>query len=267
LLSVSKVIDLHCHILPGFDDGPKTAGESLQMVRIFLKAGYNKVVATPHLVTGTTWMPSLKRIRDRLAELNQIINDEGLEFDVLPGMEIAFDAIIPDLLNQRRLLTIAETSYLLIEPPFRQLPLGWEQAVFAILSKGYFILMAHPERCAQLATRPQLADRLVESGVYLQVNWASFLGYHGRAALQTAYRLAESGHIHCLATDSHNPHERHAAHVRLAAAKIKKLIGDENLMRIACENPLRVLRNAYLLPMAKADPKTEVKKESKWRFW
>ena len=114
------MIDLHCHILPGFDDGPKTVGESLQMVRIFLRADYGQIVATPHLVPGTIWMPSLKQIRDRLAELNRVINAEGLEFDVLPGMEIAFDRIIPDLLDQGRLLTIAETSYVLIEPPFQQ---------------------------------------------------------------------------------------------------------------------------------------------------
>jgi protein-tyrosine phosphatase len=155
----------------------------------------------------------------------------------------------------------------LIETPFQQLPLGWEQVVFAILSKGYFILMAHPERCAQLAAGPQLVGRLIESGVYLQVNWDSFLGYHGRAALRVAHYLAENGYIHCLATDSHNPQERHAAHVKLAAAKIQKLIGRENLQRIASENPLRILRNAHPLPMIKSDPKTVMKKESKWRFW
>ena len=81
--------------------------------------------------------------------------------------------------------------------------------------------MAHPERCAQLAVNPQLADRLIESGVYLQANWDSFLGKHGRSALGMAHYLAESGYIHCLATDSHNPQERHAAHVELAAAKFK----------------------------------------------
>jgi tyrosine-protein phosphatase YwqE len=82
-----------------------------------------------------------------------------------------------------------------------------------------------------------------------------------------AHYLAECGCIHCLATDSHNPQERHAAHVKLAAAKIQKLIGRENLQRIASENPLRILRNIDPLPMIKPDPRTAVKKESKWRFW
>jgi len=261
------MIDLHCHILPGVDDGPKNLDESLEMSRIFIKAGYRQVVATPHQVPGTTWMLSTEEIRNQLAELNHAIKIEGIELNVLPGMEISFDPLIPDLLEKGRLLTLGKTSYVLIETPFQQLPLGWEQVVFAILAKGYFILMAHPERCAQLAVSPQLADRLIESGVYLQVNWDSFLGYHGRAALQMAHHLADSGYIHCLATDSHNPQERHAAHVRLAAAKIEKLMGSENLQCIATENPLRILRNTHPLPMMMPNPKTQVKKKSKWRFW
>jgi len=261
------MIDLHCHILPGVDDGPKSLAESLEMVRIFIKAGYRQVVATPHQVPGTTWMLSTEEIRNQLVELDQAILNQGLELDVLPGMEIALDPLIPDLFEKDQLLTLGKSSYVLIETPFQQLPLGWEQIIFNILSKGYYILLAHPERCAQLAARPQLVDRLIESGVYLQVNWDSFLGYHGRAALRMAHYLAESGCIHCLATDSHNPQERHAAHVKLAAAKIQKLIGRENLQRIASENPLRVLRNTHPLPMMKSDSKTVVKKESKWRFW
>jgi protein-tyrosine phosphatase len=261
------MIDLHCHILPGVDDGPKNLNESLEMARIFRDAGYYRVVTTPHQVPGTTWMLSVEDIRNQLVELNRAIKIEGIELDVLLGMEISFDPLIPDLLEKGQLLTLGKTSWVLIETPFQQLPLGWEQVVFTILAKGYFILLAHPERCAQLAANPQLVDRLIDLGVYLQVNWDSFLGYHGRTALRIANYLAEIGYIHCLATDSHNPQERHAAHVRLAAAKIEKVIGRENLQRIASENPLRILRNTHPLPMMKPNLKTSVKKESKWWFW
>ena len=261
------MIDLHCHILPGLDDGPRNLDESLEMARIFIEAGYRRVVATPHQVPGTTWMPLIEEIRNQLDKLTHAIKIEGIELDVLPGMEISLDPLIPDFLEKGRLLTIGKTPYVLIETPFQQLPLGWEQVFFAILSKGYFILMAHPERCGQLTARPQLVDQLIESGVYLQVNWDSFLGYHGRAAMRMAHHLADKGYIYCLATDSHNPQERHAGHVKPAAAKIQKLIGRENLERIASENPLRVFRGSQLLSMMKPNPKKEVKKESKWRFW
>ena len=78
---------------------------------------------------------------------------------------------------------------MLIETPYQMLPLGWEQVFFAIASRGYTVLLAHPERCTQLADKPMLFDAFIEKGIYLQINWDSFLGYQGR---ETARRLSEN---------------------------------------------------------------------------
>jgi protein-tyrosine phosphatase len=261
------MIDLHCHILPGIDDGPKTLNESLEMARIFEQAGYSQVVATPHAVPGTSWMPSPENIQDQLTELNQAIVNEGLKLKVLPGMEIALDPQISELVDKGKVQTLAGTSYVLIEPPFQRLPLGWEHAFFDVLSRGFKVLVAHPERCAQLATKPGLCDNLLESGVYFQVNWDSFLGHHGRTTEKMAVYLATKGYIHCLATDSHDSQSRHAAQVPLAAARIEKLIGPRNLRLISMENPMRVLRNEALKSMEKREIQATVTKKRKWQFW
>jgi protein-tyrosine phosphatase len=126
------MIDLHCHILPNIDDGPKSIKQSLEMARIFEKAGYEKVVATPHAVPGTHWMPSPATIRERVAELNQALQYESIHLTVLPGMEIALDPQVPDLLKDVAIQPIADTPYVLIEPPFQRLPLGWEQVFFEL---------------------------------------------------------------------------------------------------------------------------------------
>ncbi len=167
-------IDLHCHILPGIDDGPKTLKESLEMARIFEEAGYSHVVATPHAVPGTTWMPKPGEIRDLLAELKHAIAKEGTRLNVLPGREIALDPQISALIANSRVQTLAGTSYVLIELPFQRLLLGWEHVIFDVLSKGFAVLLAHPERCAQLTAKPHLCDQLIESGVYFQVNGTVF---------------------------------------------------------------------------------------------
>ena len=187
------MIDLHCHILHDLDDGAETAAESMQMARIFVRSGYHIVAATPHMVPGTTWMPSIDRIKNQMADLNQAITNEGMKLEIVSGMEIALDPQIPDLLDDGRLLPLGNSSCLLIEPSFQQLPPGWEQVIFAILAKGYSILLAHPERCVQLAANPSMIDQLIESGVYLQVNWGSFLGQYGRAVARTARLLAGNG--------------------------------------------------------------------------
>ena len=261
------MIDLHCHILPGIDDGPKTLAESLEMARIFEQAGYSHVVATPHAVPGTTWMPKPEEIRGHLTELNRAIVKNGIKLKVLPGMEIALDPNISDLLNQGQVQPLSGTSYVLIEPPFQRLPLGWDQAVFNVLSRGFSVLLAHPERCAQLSAKPQLCDKLIESGVYFQVNWDSFLGHHGRTTQKMAIYLAGKAYIHCLATDSHDSKSRNAIQVQRTAETIEELIGPRNLQLISRENPIRVLRNKALKSMDSQGIQVTVKKKRSWRFW
>ena len=259
------MIDLHCHILPGIDDGPKTLKESLEMARIFEQAGYSHVVATPHAVPGTTWMPKPGEIRDLLAELKHAIAKEGIKLKVLPGMEVALDPQISALIANSRVQTLAGTSYVLIEPPFQRLPLGWEHAIFDVLSKGFSVLLAHPERCTQLSAKPQLCDELIESGVYFQVNWDSFLGHHGRTTQKMAIYLAAKGFIHCLATDSHDSKSRNAMQVQRAAETIEELMGPRNLQLISRENPIRVLRNEALESMEKTVSAARVKKIRRFR--
>jgi protein-tyrosine phosphatase len=261
------VIDLHCHILPGIDDGPKTLSESLEMSRIFEQSMYSYVVATPHAVPGTALMPEPEELRDRMNQLDQAMKKAGIKLKILPGMEIAFDPTIVSLLDHGKLQTLAGSSYVLIELPFQRLPLGWEHVIFDVQSKGYAVLLAHPERCAQLTVKPQLCDKLIESGVYFQVNWGSFLGHHGRATQKMASYLANKAYIHALASDSHNAIHLNLIQVQIASAKIEELIGARNLHIIARENPVRILGNEALRSMEKSVSKATITKGSKWRFW
>ena len=261
------MIDLHCHILHDLDDGAETAAESMQMARTFVRSGYSIVAATPHMVPGTAWMPSVDRIKTQVADLNQTIKDEGLKLEIVSGMEIAIDPQIPDLLDDGRLLPLGNASCLLIEPSFQQLPPGWEQVIFSILAKGYSILLAHPERCIQLADNLSLIERLIESGVYLQVNWGSFLGQYGRTATRTAQFMAGNGLIHCLSTDSHHPEGHNPERMQAAATKLRKMIDQENLQRITTDNPLSVLHGKALQPMTISGAMTGRSKKRWWRFW
>ena len=263
------MIDLHCHILPGIDDGPKTLNESLEMARIFEQAGYSHVVATPHAVPGTTWMPKPEEIKKKIAELNHAIVDNGINLKVLPGMEIALDPNISDLLDQGRVQPLAGTSYVLIEPPFQRLPLGWDQAVFNVLSRGFAVLLAHPERCSQLAAKPQLCDQADRIR-------RLFPGQLGQLFRTSRPHDPENGYlsgcakayIHCLATDSHDSVNRNAAQVQRAAATIEELIGPRNLQLISRENPMRVLRNEALdLHGEVSKAQAIATKKSRWRFW
>ena len=137
------MIDLHSHILPGLDDGAKNMNQSLEMARIFAQAGYTQVVATPHWIPGTSWVPTPRYIRTLVDELNSEIKKKGINLTVYPGMEIALDPKIPDLLDDGAILTLNRGSYVLIEPPFQRLPQGWEQILFNVSSRNKTVLLAH----------------------------------------------------------------------------------------------------------------------------
>ena len=155
----------------------------------------------------------------------------------------------------------------MIEPPFQQLPPGWQSVLFSILAAGRKVLLAHPERCAHLAARPDLVEELIEAGVYLQVNWGSFLGIYGRTAKRTANILAWNGWIHCLGTDSHHPQNPFLDQIQPVASKLQAVIGEDNLRLLTVDNPLNVLRSQTVCAMAVTETMARKKKKPWWQLW
>jgi protein-tyrosine phosphatase len=257
------VIDLHNHILFEIDDGPKTLKGSLKMARLLSECGYRYIVATPHMVPGTSWIPSIMSIKNRIEALNHAATAEGQDLKILPGMEISFDLQLLDLLKDNKVLTLGGklSTCLLIEPPFQNLPMGWEQIIFKILSSNFQILLAHPERCEQLMRNPQMIDQLIHAGIHIQVNWKSFLGEYGRFVQKAVQHLAEKDQIHCLATDAHAPRDCKISAIRSAARVVQQMVGRKKFFRMAQENPLRLLQGKSPLPMSASAAADEYRKE------
>lgn len=259
------MIDLHSHILYGLDDGPVKMEESLEMAIAYKKAGFSKVVATPHWVPGTAWTPSPDGITAKIAALNASLESNAIGIRIYNGMEIAMDDQVAGLLAKNRLLTIADGPYVLIESPFQQMPRGYEQIFMALMVKGYKIILAHPERCGQMAHNPEMFDSIVDAGVYLQVNYDSFIGRYGSQAEESAVYLLQKGYVHCLATDSHDMVHRHPGSVHEALKLIQKWLG-VGMAEVLCRtNPERVLSGLPLemLPAMAG----EKKNRKKWGFF
>lgn len=258
------MIDLHCHILPGIDDGPTTLEQSLELAVLYQKAGFIKIVTTPHWVPGTSWTPSLEQIHQRIALLRDSFESRQIDIQIYSGMEIALDINLCDLLLSKHLLTLAGSSYVLIESPFQRLPLGWEQMFFTIMAKGYRIVLAHPERCLQLFSTPELYDDIIEAGVYFQVNYDSFLGHYGKKESETAFYLLKKGYIHFLATDSHDPLQRHPGNALKAVKVLKKTIDSKTIEILTRINPENVINDFPLETMASADFLPKDRKRWRW---
>ncbi|HDR16208.1 MAG TPA: hypothetical protein ENN79_12125 [Desulfobacteraceae bacterium] len=240
------LIDVHSHILPGIDDGPGTLEESLTVAKIYAKTGFRTVVATPHCIPGTRWMPEVSKVREKIETVSAGLRNSGFLLRIQAGMEVAMDPLVPKLLAEGRLLTISDGPYVLLECPFQRLPLGWEDILLDISRMGYRVLLAHPERCAQLADEPGLVKEIAASGAYVQINWESLLGLNGRYARKVALAFAAERSIHCLATDSHDSEVRSPEMVSQGREEMASLIGERNLSRLMIENPHKVLMGGKL---------------------
>jgi protein-tyrosine phosphatase len=257
--------DLHSHILPGIDDGPKTLEESIVLAREYEKAGFKQVVATPHWISGTAWMSSGDEVLQKVCTFNQALKQNHLPIEVYAGQEIAMDNSIAALLQQKQLLSLAGGGYVLVESPFQRFPWGWQNIFFAILSAGYRILLAHPERCHQLIDDFSMVKDILKTGVYLQVNADSFLGRYGREVQKTAVQLVSQGHVHCLATDSHDPVHRSPRHFKKALELVERYIGSENLNIVVRQNPELVLASRDLIQCKPAHRRQG--RKIRWKFW
>lgn len=234
------MIDLHVHMLPRLDDGPAKLEEALEMAAVYVAAGFSRVVATPHWVAGSAWQTSPEKVLKWLAGFRRALAKREIALEVAPGMEVAMTMGISALIQAGKVLTLNGGSYVLVEPPFQQMPVGWEQILFEILAVGHRVLIAHPERCGHLAREPEVIREMIDVGVGIQINWKSLLGQYGKTVRDTAWSFLEGGLAHCLATDGHRTGDINAEKLRRMKRALSERLGEARMRLLVEENPGRV---------------------------
>jgi protein-tyrosine phosphatase len=197
------VIDLHCHLLPGIDDGPGTMEESLVMARAFVDAGTTRVAVTPHVswdyphVTPELITTGVRGLRDAL-------DAAGVPLEIVPGAEIALSRAGDLEAETLRSLTLGDGPWLLVEPPFSPSIAGIEAVIDSLLLGGHRLLLAHPERSPSLAREPERLRPYVDAGMLCQITTSSLTGDFGRTVQKAARQMIDGGLAHVLASDAHN---------------------------------------------------------------
>jgi protein-tyrosine phosphatase len=234
------MIDLHCHLLAGLDDGPRDLEESLAMARLAVKGGVHTVVATPH------WHPALwpngrRTILEAVKDLEEALRREGIPLEVRPGCELVLDADLADGLGRGSLLTLNDTGrWVLLELPGEILPQRLEDFFWDLSSRGYGIILAHVERHPAVASDPERLYQWVQMGVRAQITGSSLLGRLGPDVAALCRRLLEHHLVHFLASDGHGVRSRRpvlAAAVRAAG----EVLGPDAARRLVEDHPRAVL--------------------------
>jgi protein-tyrosine phosphatase len=235
------VLDLHTHILPGLDDGARTLEKSVAMARTAVGDGIHALAATPHV--RSDFPTTASQMEAGAAELRSALVAEGVELDVLTGGEIALDQL-PALADAEltRFGLAGNPGYLLLEFPYYGWPLDLETRMFELRTKGFGIVLAHPERNAEVQAAPERLERLVEHEALVQLTAASIDGRLGRRSRDTAFRLLELGLAHLLASDAHAPGVR-----AMGLASAAEAVADEALARWLTESvPAAIVAGAAI---------------------
>jgi protein-tyrosine phosphatase len=200
-------VDLHCHLLPGLDDGAATGEDTLRHARRLHAEGVRDVVCTPHVKRDEFPGVPLRELADRVAQAQRMITAAGLGVRLHLGAELAHqDALLlPETDLERIAQGPAGSRWLLLECPFEGIDDDFALAFRRLQGLGYGLLLAHPERSAGLLGGDGLGRLrpLLAQGALLQVNVCSLLGNHGLDAQDAAVRLVREGLAYCLASDGH----------------------------------------------------------------
>jgi len=196
------VIDLHCHLLPGVDDGPETLEESVEYARTAVRAGTERIAATPHVERV-----DVRELPDRVRELREALAGEGIYLGVECGGELKPHSV-PGL-AQDELELIAHgpvrRRWVLLEVPFQGLGEQLLGAVEELRVRGFASVLAHPERASGFGDSVVVLREQVERGAAVQMNVGPLLGAESVERERAARRLLRSGLATALATDAHPP--------------------------------------------------------------
>ena len=236
----NKYIDIHCHILPGVDDGSKDLSMSVQMARVAADNNIGAIVVTPHYDSAHRSV-SPDGIRRRVDELQQTFANEGIELVLYPGNELLYDSSLPGKLTSGEVLTLADSAYCLVE--FH--PLEDYKYIFnglrSLIYEGFQPILAHCERYACLIKDPKRVDEIVSQRVLLQCNSGSVeLGLF-RSVPRFVNSLLRRELVSFIATDAHRAEGVRAPNLLRAAALLQKKCDEGYVGDLLGDNARRVI--------------------------
>ena len=245
-----RCVDIHCHCLPGLDDGPATMDDAMALCRALVRDGIDTAIATPHQLGRYDGCNGPDVVRQAVLALNSALSVQDVALAVVAGADVRADERIPRMLGEKGVLTLADVGrHLLLELPHETfIDLGPLLAELA--SRDVKAIISHPERNDFLMKESQFRTAMSwrEHGATFQVTAASLAGDFGRDIERAAWHWMNTGAAALVATDAHDIDVRRP---RMSAAMdlIDERLGHEATRRVCIENPLRVLTGQDIVPL------------------
>lgn len=237
-----QMIDLHCHLLPGIDDGAQTLETSLAMARIAVDDGIGTIFCTPHIYPGLYENVQSDIIR-RVDQLRIILQHENIPLQLSYGADTHLVPEVMDGLKTGRIPTLGGSRYLLLEPSHNVRPPRFTESVFALIGAGYVPVITHPERLTWAADHMQDFFVLARAGAWLQITGGALLGRFGLRVQKLSEQFIAEGWTAVLASDAHTTNRR-SPQLSEALRRAATLVGKEEADRMVFERPQAVVNDA-----------------------
>lgn len=223
------MIDLHCHILPGIDDGAKTMDDSLAMARAAVAEGITHILVTPHYKNGR-WINEKKTILKDLVVVQQELDNRNIPLTLFPGQEVRIvGELIEDISLDKIQFIDEDNQYLMLEFPTATVPAFTDSLFFDLQKSGITPIIVHPERNQAILADPTILLNLVQKGALAQLTAGSYIGSFGKKIQKLSKQLVESNLVHFIASDAHNTTTR-TFYMKDAYKKLEKEFGKEKVL-------------------------------------
>lgn len=229
--------DVHSHILFGIDDGSRTISESIELLKKLKSVGFNNVILTPHFILDSTYNSNYEANIKIYNELKERLLNENIDINIYLGNEIFIDKNVPTLLEKNIITSLNGTKYVLVEFPMHNKLLNIEDILYEIRSKGYEVVIAHPERYDAFKEDYSIVDTLREDGFLFQSNYSSILGYYGKDSIKLLKYMLKRHYIDFLGTDIHRIEKTYVIdNFKKIEKHIIKITGSEYYNKIQSNN-------------------------------
>lgn len=238
------ITDIHSHILPGLDDGASDMEETIAMLGIAYEQGIRKMVATPHYHLGR-YENSITRVEESLEQVRIETKRQGIPMELVIGNEIYYHPEAISNISLGNVITLGETSCVLVEfSPGSSLSY-LRQALDFIIREGYTPVIAHVERYIEVTKKLDDVAGLIDMGCYIQINSGSITGNSGMKVKSFCKKLLKNELVHFIATDCHGVNSR-TPEIFKSVQYIRKKFGDDYAKKLFIENPEMMLAGEYL---------------------
>lgn len=240
---MAAFIDLHCHWVPGIDDGVSTAGEALELLRALRRLGFGRVIATPHMRPGM-FNNTRHDIEQAYAAIAPALDSPELPHVGL-GCEHFFDDVVFERIMAGQALPYPGGKAVLVEFASDQLPVRVDDRLYDLRRRGLRPVIAHPERYRIAWKDPARMRDWVDRGMVLLLDVAALTGKYGRAPRKSAEMMLQEGLYYAACSDAHRPSD--AVAVGEAIERLRKIVGDDETHFLLAEGPAAVLQGTVEL--------------------